>query len=70
VLDQLLDAWHLDYVAFSDYLGLDRRNLWRYRTGKREFRLNMQQMAKLDELLGQVGLRFKDLPDDWFLDKN
>lgn len=69
VLDQVLEALNMDYVSLADYLGLDRRTLWQYRAGKREFKLNMEQIHKLEELLAKVGLSLKKLPSDWYLDK-
>lgn len=65
VLEQLLKELNLDYNRFSDYLGIDRITLWQYRTGKREFRLTMEQVHKLEALLEKVGWRLRDLPSDW-----
>jgi transcriptional regulator with XRE-family HTH domain len=68
VLGQLLAEWTLDYVQFSRLLGLDRRSLWRWRSGQRECRLSMRQIKTLEKLLEKSGLRLADLPEDWILD--
>ncbi len=69
MLQQLLDQWELDYNRFSDVLGIDRQSLWQYRTGKREFRLSMEQIQRLEKLLKQVDKTFSDLPSDWYRDR-
>lgn len=68
MLDRMLDEWDLDYNGFADFLGVQRMALWRYRKGEREFRLNMEQIQKLDKLLEKLGKRFSDLPPDWYRD--
>jgi predicted transcriptional regulator len=68
MLDLLLEQLNLNYVEFSDYLGINRKTLFQYRSGQREFRLNWQQIRKLEVLLEKVNKRLKDLPDDWFRD--
>lgn len=68
MLDLLLEQLNLNYVEFSDYLGISRKTLFQYRSGQREFRLNWQQIRKLEILLEKVNKRLKDLPDDWFRD--
>jgi DNA-binding NtrC family response regulator len=70
VLEQLLEVNGLDLNGLSEYLGIGRTTLWQYRVGRREFRLNMQQISKLDSLLQKMGKRLSDLPPDWILDKN
>ncbi|WP_013324102.1 hypothetical protein [Gloeothece verrucosa] len=70
MLDQLLILWELDYKGFCEILKIDYKNLWRYRQGLREFRLNMEQIAELDKLLKKVDKRYSDLPLDWYLDPN
>ena len=69
MLSDLLDKWELNYNSFADYLGIHRTHLWKYRQGKREFRLNMEQIHKIEKLLEKVGMKFEDLPPDWFLDE-
>jgi hypothetical protein len=69
MLDQLLDTWELNYNGFADYLEIDRRTLWKYRTGKLDFKLDWQQIQKLQQLLKRVGKDFSDLPSDWIRDK-
>lgn len=68
VLNQLLTAWNFDYATFAKELGVDRDTLWQYRAGKRKLKLETEQIQKLESLLDLIGLRFRDLPPDWFRD--
>ncbi|WP_013324100.1 helix-turn-helix domain-containing protein [Gloeothece verrucosa] len=70
MLDQLLQKLELSYNDFAAYLGIHRTHLWQYRKGKREFRLNWEQVLKLDKLLEKVEMKISDLPPDWYLDPN
>lgn len=68
MLDTLLEQWGMDYQGFSKFLEIDYKTLWAYRMGKREFRLNMEQIQRLESLLKQVGMDFSKLPSDWIRD--
>lgn len=68
MLEKLLEKWDLSYVGFSEYLGINRKTLMQYRKGQREFRLNMEQIKKLQQLLKKVNLDFDDLSPDWYKD--
>ncbi|WP_013324101.1 hypothetical protein [Gloeothece verrucosa] len=71
MLDELLEKWGFEtYNDFADFLGVHRQTFWRYRVGEREFRLNWQQVLKLNKLLKQIGKDIEDLPLDWYLDPN
>jgi hypothetical protein len=69
MLDILLERWEMDYQGFSRALGIDYDTLLQYRKGKRRFRLDMEQIQKLEALLEQVDRKFRDLPTDWIRDK-
>jgi predicted transcriptional regulator len=69
MLDSLLEQWDMNYQGFSELLGIDYKTLWKYRTGKREFRLNWVQIVSLQRLLKQIGKDVTDLPSDWIRDK-
>lgn len=70
MLDHLLDEWGLDYNEFADYLGVHRQALWQYRRGTRKFRLDMEQIHKLQQLLKKIHKDIGDLPLDWYRDIN
>lgn len=59
-----------NYYRLARYLGIGRNTLTQYRTGKREFRLNWEQILKLKALIEEVGFRMEDLPLDWYRDIN
>lgn len=50
---------------FARSLGVDRITVLRWENGKRQPRLNPQQMIILDNHLRALGMRISDLPPDW-----
>lgn len=70
MLEEILEVNGLDINGLADRLGIKRESLWRYRSGERKFRLSMEQIKELDQLLMKTGRRLADLPPDWILDKS
>jgi transcriptional regulator with XRE-family HTH domain len=68
VLEQILKVHNLTYENLSEQLGISPRTLRQYRQGTREFRLNMQQLKVLAELLEPFDMTILDLPNDWILE--
>lgn len=69
VLRQILKPLGLSYVQFARRLEIDIATLEKYRRGDRQFRFSTHQAKVLIDLLDQVGLTLKDLPDDWIIEK-
>lgn len=70
VLFEIITANNITLTEFAKLLGIGWTTLHQYRTGKREFRLDMSQIRVLDRLVAKTGKRLADLPPDWILDKN
>jgi len=68
VLHQLLEAWQINFTEFSRLLEINDRTLRQYRKGQTKFSLDTKQIKTLSKMLEEVGLDFKDLPDDWIVE--
>ncbi len=69
VLPQLLKFLGLNYAEFARRINIPVATLENYRYGSRTCRFTTPQIKAIIALLEEAGLTFKDLPDDWILDK-
>lgn len=68
VLDQLIRENKITYKELCSRLGTTERTLQRIRKGEIGFKLNMQQIKVISNLLEPFDTRLEDLPDDWILE--
>lgn len=54
----------MNQTQFAETLGVRRSTISEWETGVHKPSLSIEQVKVLDKLLGQVNLRFEDLPDD------